>query len=295
MLNATRLFGTSLLVCLLMIALHGCESPQPTGGTEPEPDETATTQAEPASEQAGEPAAAEEDEAEKKEKEAKERAKKARERERKLAKLQRDMEVSRLKLSKTKLSTEHSAAQHQFAIEKAEVDLEIARKELRVFNEISAPNRIARAELSFQWAEDNLTDAREELRQLELMYEDDQFADQTKEIVIDRARRRLQRTERDIELRREELKTLKEISLPMERKQKELAVVRSEESLEKLRRDRKTSEIGEEIGLIGAEMEIIRTEHSISDLEEEIEEAAEEEAKRAEKEAAEEKAESDKE
>jgi len=135
-----------------------------------------------------------------------------------VARLQRNLDVARLNLDKTKLGLTQSVVQHEIALARAEIDLDIARQELKVFNEVTAPNRTARADLGLQWAEDGLREAQEEPDQLILMYQDAQFADQTKEIVIDRAKRRLERTQRDLALRKDEVQWPKEIDLPMERR-----------------------------------------------------------------------------
>ena len=71
----------------------------------------------------------------------------------------------------------------------------------------------------------SLAEAQQELEQLELMYSEEEFADQTKEIVLERGRRRLERTQRDLELRRADFATLQEQTLPVERREHELRVV----------------------------------------------------------------------
>lgn len=282
MFRTIRGWGALAMLSVGLLLLIACATTD-TAAT-PAPDEP---QAASAGDKPGEPKAApaageedesEEDKARREKKEAREKAKKARERERKLARLQRRLEVAELNLDKTRMSMEHSAVSYRVSMEKAHAELEIARRELHVFNEIEAPNRIARGELGLQWADDRALEARQELEQLEIMYKDDQFADKTKEIVIERARRSLQRTERDLELRREEFNTLKETTLPMERQQKELALVGAEESVARLERDREAAKIGERVGLINAELEVVQLANEISDTEDEIREAAEDEA-----------------
>jgi hypothetical protein len=206
-------------------------------------------------------------------KKQKDEAKKARERQRKLAKLERSLETAGLNLEKTKLSAAHAERQFRDAAGKAEADLDLARTKYENFLEIALPNRIARAELGLQGAEDGATEAREELDQLEQMYSDEQFADATKEIVVERARRRLERTQRDLELRREEFRTLVENTLPIEQWELELGVQEKERGLAQLRRGRETTVIDQNVATMNAEAEITRLENELSDVQEEIAEA----------------------
>jgi hypothetical protein len=118
---------------------------------------------------------------------AKKEAKEARDRVRKLSKLQRDLEVARLRLSKLKLDQDHAEIKFDESLAKAKADLELARKKLADFKQISVPERTERAKLNLAMAEDGLREAQEELAQLELMYSEEQFADKTKEIVVGRA------------------------------------------------------------------------------------------------------------
>jgi len=204
---------------------------------------------------------------------AKQEAKQARERERKRVKLQRDLEVARLRLEKLKLDHEHAQLKFDESAAKAQVELELTQKKLADFKQILAPNRVARSELGLASGEDNLREAREELEQLELMYSEEQFADKTKEIVIGRARRRLERTQRDVELRREEHQTLVEITLPRETFEQELTLQDKERSLAQLRRDEASAKLERPIALLNADAEIERLQNELADVEEEIKEA----------------------
>lgn len=201
-------------------------------------------------------------------------AKKARQREQKLARLRRDLEMARLRRTKAQLVLANAEAAFEQTVAKAESELAIAREKLRIFDEFRQPNRVARAELDLQRAEDRMQNDTEELQQLEIMYSDEQLADQTKEIVIDRAKRQLQRTQRDLELRRQELRTLVEVTLPLEREELELQVTQKEHALAQARRNHETRQMDNAVAAKKAEAELIKLEEEIVDLEEEIAEAA---------------------
>lgn len=200
-------------------------------------------------------------------------AKEARERQRKLARLERSLEVARLSLAKSRIAGEHAEAQHAEALAKADAELELARRRLENFRKITAPHRIARAELGLLRAEDGLRNAQEELEQLERMYSEEQFADQTKEIVIDRARRQLQRTQRDLELQRAEFRTLADVTLPLEQRELELALAQQERAAADLRRAYETAQIERRVTLLNGEAEVQRLTDELADLRAEIAEA----------------------
>ena len=190
---------------------------------------------------------------------------------RKLAKQERDLAVAQIKLEKTHLSHKHTDADNEVALAKAEAELALAQRQLEIFQERNAPAKIAWSQLSLTNAEDNAREAQEELEQLELMYNEDEFADQTKEIVIERGKRRLQSSQRDLELRRADFETLKEQTLPVEQREHEMRVTDKHEALKNLRRSLETAALDRKIALINAEGEIIQAEQELQDTRAEIE------------------------
>jgi hypothetical protein len=286
-----KLVGGATAAIVLMMALVGCQTaprargpgageppatertvqpPNPGPQHLPETQATTTAASGPAK---VEPKAQTQPEGKSHEDKQAEEAKKTRERERKLAKLERSLEVARLNLSKANLALEHGETQFEDSLVKTEAELEMSKTRLADFTEFASPNRVARAELGLQQAEDGFTEAQEELYQLELMYRDEQFADQTKEIVIERAKRRLERAQRDLEIRREELKALVDRTLPLEQRELELAVRQHERDLEQAQRSHQTTVIEQKVAILNAEAELDRLEIELSDLREEIQEA----------------------
>ncbi|MBU0616414.1 MAG: hypothetical protein KKI02_01720 [Planctomycetes bacterium] len=278
------MFGI-LAVLALFTTLSGCKMPDreaPTAKEQAEPQPAAEEKAAPAAPPAEQAKAAEPAEEQKKtasEDDLKKKRKELKKKDRQVPKLERDMNAARHKLEKARLSLEHTKLHNAAALAKAEAELDVTMRKLQTFNEQTAPSQTAWGELGLRGAEDRYQEAQEELEQLELMYNEDEFADQTKEIVLERGRRRLQRSQRDLELRRIDFATLQERTLPIERREHELRVVDKEEALKRAREKVETSMIDEEIGLINAEGEIIRLEHEMVDTHEEIEELREEVAK----------------
>jgi hypothetical protein len=204
----------------------------------------------------------------------KEESKKARERQRKQLRLESELNAARLRLDKSRLAAEHAELQFKESADKAEKELAIAQDKFKVFQEVTAPNRIAWAELGLQRAEDRFQEDQEELDQLELMYSEDEFADKTKEIVIDRARRRLERSQRDLELRRSDYDTLVNVTIPQETADQEFDLEQKERAIDNLHRERAGGEIDQRLGVMATEAEIIKLENELADVREEIAEAS---------------------
>lgn len=251
-------------VIFLAVALVGCAAT----GRKADPviagSGATVAQTEAASKDAGKTAEAEAKEKEKKEEEE---AKDARQ----LAKLQRDIAIAHERVAKAHMDQAHTRARHDAALADAERELALAADRLRIFNERTAPNRINRARLDLTRAEDRTKEAEEELRQLEMMYAEEDFADQTKEIVLERGRRRLERTHRDLELHREELATLTDRTIPLETAEHELRVEQKTRARDKAGRDAESSMLDKHIAVMAAEAEVPRLEAEIAALEDKME------------------------
>jgi hypothetical protein len=182
-----------------------------------------------------------------------------------LAKLERDLHVAGERLLGARLGKTHAAEKNAAALANAERELNLEQQRFRTFTERSAPNRIERAKLELTKAQDRATEAEEELRQLEMMYAADDFADQTKEIVLERGRRRLERSKRDLELRREEFAILTEMTIPQETADRELKVQKKTQELDQARREVEASKLAKQIERARAEAEIANLEAQIED------------------------------
>lgn len=189
---------------------------------------------------------------------------------RKQSRSQRELQMAEMKLAKAKAQLELAEKQNVQALEKARADLEIAGRKLKTFKEKSRAERIDRAELGFAMSQDSVKEAEQELEQLELMYKDDQFADKTKEIVLERGRRRMERSKKSLAIETASIALLKSETLPVEELEQELAFKDKREALEKLQRDQEFGIIDQRIGLIAAEGEVLRLKDDISDAERDL-------------------------
>jgi hypothetical protein len=188
---------------------------------------------------------------------------------RKRAKLERDLAVARERVGQARMGQEHTAIEQEVAIGGAERELALETERLHVFTGRTAPNRIQQAELDLARAEDRAREAQEEIEQLEKMYAEDDFADGTKEIVLERGRRRLERSRESLRLQREQLAILTEKTIPLETAEHEWKVEQKAQALEKARRGAEAAALEKQIAVMNAEAEVARLEDELTALDEE--------------------------
>lgn len=194
---------------------------------------------------------------------------------------QRDLQMADMKLAKAKVQLGLAEKQNAQALEKARKDIEIAERKLKTFKEKTRPERVERAELGLAFGQDSVKEAEQELEQLEIMYKDDQFADKTKEIVLERGRRRLERSKKSLAIESAAITLLKNETLPLEELEQDLALKDKREAFEKMQRDHELGMIDQRVGLIAAEGEVLRLKDDISDAERDLAEFDRKQAEKA--------------
>lgn len=265
--NVVRAGGVGI-VSLLLLAAGACATTdqsrvvtrsEPPASAAVEPAPTPPPAAEPAApvaEAAPAPAQPTADEAEKS----------AADEAQKRAKLERELEVARLRLRQAELGREHGRIQAEQAVAAAEFELQMAQRRLETLRTREIPVRVARAEQGLVGAQDRVTEEQQELEQLELMYQDEQIADKAREIVLERAARRLERSRTNLDLQQRELVTLKERTIPVELAEAEQGVLQKEQALQRARREAETGRIDRDISIINAQAEVLRLEQELAAL-----------------------------
>lgn len=103
-----------------------------------------------------------------------------------LAELRQELELAELRMEATLRSQD-------LQLLKAEIQRAASHAELQAYNAHGREAAKAEAALELTHQKDDLADAEEELRQLAMMYEINQLADATAQIVMDRATRDIER------------------------------------------------------------------------------------------------------
>lgn len=189
---------------------------------------------------------------------------------RRKARGERDLVMARERLRKAKLSVDLSQRAHDESQAKGRDELSLLARKLKTWMEKQKPDRLDRAQLSLDQHQDGAKEAQEELTQLEMMYREDQFADKTKEIVLERGRRRLERSRKALELETKSIELLRAEQLPVEQLEQEMAIKDKQQTLDRAQRDFDSSMIDLKLGVMSAEAEITRLEDEIDDATREI-------------------------
>jgi hypothetical protein len=134
------------------------------------------------------------------------------------------LEIARVKLDRANMDADQGRIDGAAAVEKAKFELTVATKARDHFVNVEMPQKSARAQLDLQQAKDSLTEQEEELQQLELMYSKDELADKTKEIVLARSKRRLERLRQNLALQQKDLDDLVNVQQPDALRKLEAAV-----------------------------------------------------------------------
>lgn len=201
--------------------------------------------------------------------EAKDKKSKERERRLKRNKLQRELVVANEKLRKAKTASDAQAAEDRAAAEKTLASKQLADKKLADFQEQQAPLRLSRGQLDLARAEDYAKESEEELVQLEMMYKEEDLADKTREIVLNRGRRRLERAKTGLAIQVRDLKHLQQQTLVLEAEELRVTALDKSNEAAKTQRDTQSNLLDKQIEVLSAEMEITRIEEDLAALEEE--------------------------
>jgi hypothetical protein len=198
---------------------------------------------------------------------SKEKEEEARQKALKRAGLERERPIAEAKLAKARKEQGDQESANQVALDKAKKEHDLALGRLRDFEEKEDPQRRARARLDMQQARDMLDEAKEELEQLEMMYKGQDLADMTKEVVIRRGKRRVERATQRLALQEQEVQRLEQNTLPLERAKLSAEAEAKAQDLDRARRAAETASLERKIDLMGSEAEIVRIKMEIEALE----------------------------
>jgi len=167
---------------------------------------------------------------------------------------------------RTELEQQSAVAQEAVALAQAERELRLASEDLQRFRAEERPRRLAEDALDLQQSADGLLETREELAQLEMMYEGSELGDATAEIVLNRTRRRLQRAEERHALRERRSAEVREVTLPREEDTRVQAERAKTVALENLRRNQEKDRLAREAALRDLDFDARKLERDAADL-----------------------------
>jgi len=180
--------------------------------------------------------------------------------------LQRKLEIAMLRMQQTQMEADTAAEKAQVAVDLAREELTLAEGKLAQFRDIDMPNSVAKTELSLKRAMDSTQEAAEELKQLEIMYNEQDLEDMTSEFVINRGKRRAERAQLSLAIQRSEFASLKDHSMPRELRSHELDVLRKTSALKSAEADAKAGELKHKIALLKVESEVTELKDKLEKL-----------------------------
>jgi hypothetical protein len=173
------------------------------------------------------------------------------------AALRDKVEIARLQLAVAEQRAETARL-------RKEKELELQRGELAQFDESEAPNRLAKAKLELARRRDALAEQEEELAQLEMMYEQQDLSDKTREIVLARGKRRVERAQEELAIAERETTALESRTLPRERGKLALEIEIKERELLESKSDAEATLLEKRLALRAAEDAIAAAEANAS-------------------------------
>lgn len=159
------------------------------------------------------------------------------------------LEIATTKLERAKMDVEQQKVDSALALDKAKLELSLATKARDHYVSVEMPAKRARAELELTQMKDSLTEQEEELAQLELMYKNDELGDKTKEIVIARTRRRLERVKASVALQTKDLEDLVNVQQPEQKEKLENAVKDKEADVQRAEATAKSSAMDKQLAV----------------------------------------------
>ncbi|MAB79682.1 MAG: hypothetical protein CMJ89_10065 [Planctomycetes bacterium] len=190
---------------------------------------------------------------------------------RELDALERELGLARARLAKVELEQSFSEEQLETKIRHGKTEIGIAEAGLARFREVDGPNQLASEKLNLRTAKDRAQEAADELKQIEIMYKEQDLDDLTAEFVVSRGRRSAERAAARIVIQEGTLLALEERELPQKEQELGLALDKAISGLQNTEREGEIVRHGKAIALQEAENEIARLENELVALREKVE------------------------
>lgn len=195
--------------------------------------------------------------------EQKQKADAKKQKQKELRQKQRELDYARAELLTAELDRRARTMGVEAALVKTAGALEQARADLAAFTAELKPRELEEKRISLERSAHRADHAKDELGELTAMYEADEFARTTKELVLKRGRRELEMAERSLGVERKELAFFEQQELP--RRERELRQKIADAEL-----DRAKAEIDAEKARAELELQARKAKERIVDLEQDV-------------------------
>ncbi|MCY3002384.1 MAG: hypothetical protein NTV21_11325 [Planctomycetota bacterium] len=175
-----------------------------------------------------------------------------------------DLEIARTELALAELEVAHDQREAEQKLQKAREGVGEAKRALEHFM-AKLPRELEETQLNLDRQTQGKLEAEQELREMEATYAKDQFATDTKELVLMRHRKRLEFAERGLKLAQAEFTDQREVELPKAQREAERRLRETEQSLME-------AEHAFERTKLSGQMQIARKRWSVKELERPLDE-----------------------
>jgi len=167
--------------------------------------------------------------------------------------LQAKLDKAQIKLEIARLDAANGEAAAARSLASAELEAEMAAQALANFREVQQPLDAAEQALSLDRSSQRVKESQQELEELEKMYAQEEFADLTKELVLDRGRSQLEMAKRSHDLTLKRAAQERDYAWP--RRERELAdkVAASQRALEEAKSRAAKGALERKLALMDAE------------------------------------------
>ena len=144
---------------------------------------------------------------------------------------------------------------------------ELAAARLAQYHDVESARKLKECQLQLQKTQDQMEDSRDELEQLEKLYQGNDLADSTKEIVLKRGRRDLLRAGAAVALKEIELKTLRDDLIPTETGRMQLEADQKKDEADRAAQGADVQLRHKRIALARAQADVQKAQAALADLE----------------------------
>jgi hypothetical protein len=183
------------------------------------------------------------------------------------AQLERDLALADKRLEKTKLEMQHFEESSRDALARAEQEVDLSTMALKQFTDFEMKIKLDRSQHRLQMTKDGLEEAKEEMAQLEMMYKEQDLADKTREIVLRRGKRRVERAEAGLAIEMRDQEQLATQTLPLEEKRLKMDLESKQKALAQTRRTTEEALADKKIALMSCEFDVTKIKSEIEKTE----------------------------
>ncbi|MHC4840636.1 MAG: HlyD family secretion protein [Planctomycetota bacterium] len=184
---------------------------------------------------------------------------------RQLKSAERNVRSTQMQLASMKEGNRASNVSAARELQRAERGLARANEDLEHFNTVGMARRIRQSEIHLESRENSIKDQKEEIAQLDKLYKGNELGQESADIVLNRAKRRLKVSEENFKMSQDNHERLKTVHLPREKEDLEYAVEKAQAGLD-------SAKFRVDNGNIDLQIKIMATEARLEDANRAVEE-----------------------